>query len=255
MNLDLKFGVVVDNDDPLKKSRIRVRLLPGMTSVPDSKLPWLEPLLSSGSVSDKSYKHEPLEVGSNVWCIFSDDTLLVGWYFTGVFSNESFDFSEISDDLSNIVEESFGDYKDLRFTRYSDGTIEFHNVSTGLHGTYHSSGSYTIFDSSGGIVSYSVSSIKVYNDNNSLELEDSAGISVNTGTGEIKFNGSSDSLVKYSDLSSILDLLIQNLDTRIHSDPLTGTTGTVMPTHIHLTFDPLFNIKKTNMEAVKVKTS
>lgn len=255
MEIKLYFGVVIDNNDPLQIARSKVRLLPEMQTVPDIKLPWLEPFFSSGSTSSETMLSNQLEVGSNVWCAFTDDSFLTGWYFSGVFANEQFDFSKVSTQLGDISEFSIGNYKDLRFSRTEDGTISFNNISSGISGTYHNSGSYIVFDASGGITGYSKSNIKLYTDNNSLELEDSAGIVVNSGTGNIEFNGSSDSLVTYMDLASILNFLVMNLDTRINSDPLSGTTTMVMPSHVYITFDPNWVTKKISMEATTLKTS
>jgi hypothetical protein len=254
MNLNLYFGKVEDNDDSNKKGRLQVRLIPEMQGVQTADLPWLVPFLG-GSVDGGSFQTAPLEVGSTVWCYFQDETFQHGWYISGVFFDQKVDFTNTETDLSNITDASVGNYKDLRLTRYTDGTIHFHNVNTGVTGIYHNTGSYVIFDGNGGIIGYAKDKIKLYNDTNSIELGTSGGITIDPGTGTVDIGGSAKSLVTYADLVQILTFLFANLDSRIHIDPLSGMTGTVNPTHINLTFNPNYETQKANMEATKVKTS
>ncbi len=256
MILNMYFGIVIDNDDPTLKSRVKVRILPEMTNANEDHLPWLE-IFNAGSTNGNTLKHEPLEIGSSVWCLFTDQSLRTGWYFSGFFVNEKFDFGSID---MTISEFTIGDYKDLRLTRFEDGTVRFINVNTGVSGVYHNTGSYVVFDADGGITGYSKDKIHFYNDDNSLTLETgtSSNITIDSVAGNINLNGSANSLVKYLDLKLILDFLFLNLDTRMYIDPLSGVTGIVNPTHITTTFDtglvPGPTSKLTTMEATKVKT-
>lgn len=249
---ELHYGIVEDNDDPEQKGRMQVRLLPEMESVARQQLPWLMPFEGGKGIKAGTYEKDLMEVGTPVWCFFKSATFRTGWYIGGFFLENSFDFSRVSSELGSAADIDLGEYKDITFSRFKDGSIEFRNHKNGVSGHYHNSGSYVIFSSTGDIIAYSKTSIKLYNDNSSIELKEAPGdIEVNSN-GNIIFNGSGDNLVTYNDLYQILTQLVANLDSRIYVDPLSGYTGTVNPTHIQVTFDPTHLTKMTNMKADKV---
>lgn len=250
---NLYYGIVEDINDPDKKAKIKIRLLPEMETASTQDLPWYEPFLA-GAVTTQTMKHDPLEVGSTVWCIVADETYRNGWYISGVFVNAYFNYTEIENSLNNISEANTGDYRDIKFTRYADGTIQFVNTQTKAVGIYHSTGSYIVFDTNGNLTAYAKGKINVYNDGNSLLIDDNPGIKLDPSTGSIELAGNTKSLVKYEDLVQILNMLIANLDTRIHIDPLSGFTGTVNVPQIYATFDPMHAMKEQNMKADQVKT-
>lgn len=251
---NLYYGIVENIEDPDQKSKVAVRILPEMQSVVKDDLPWLQPFLA-GSVTGETMKHNPIKVGSPVWCIFSDDTYKYGWYISGVFIDKKFDHEKVSTELSNIAEGDPSNYNDINYTRHEDGTIYFHNNNTGMTGIYHNTGSYVIFDTDGNITGYSKGKIHLYNDNNSLLLDDSPGIQIDPSTGDIELAGNAKTLVKYEDLIEVIDIILANLDSRMMIDPLTGTTGNAVPSFISKTYYPVYEQKKLDMQAKQLKTS
>ena len=251
--IELFYGVVEDNNDPLKKGRLQIRLLPEMTDAVKNHLPWLRPF-DGGGATDDSFNKDFLREGSPVWCFFTNSSFQKGWYISGVFLEKKFRFENIEQALGNISEESLGEYRDISFSRFNDGTIVFRNNKTGMSGHYHNSGSYIIFSSDGEIIAYSKKNIRLYNDKTSIELnEDSGNVEIGAN-GSIVFKGSGDNLVKYSDLQMILTQLVANMDTRMMVDPISGTAGPVMPPFIHVTFDPTHMTKMNNMKATDLET-
>lgn len=253
--IELHYGVIVDNDDPLRLGRMQVRILPELEGVRKEHLPWLEPFNGGEGAFSLAQEKEFFEENSPVWCFFSSKTFKRGWYISGIFLEKRFNFDAIPNTLNEAISEfNVGEYRDLVFSRDRLGTVQFRNTRTGVMGIFHNSGSYVVYSAAGDITAYSKKSIRLYNDQNEIVLKDSPGIEINASSGSINFNGSENTLVKYSELASILDFLIENLNSRIYPVPTGGMTSTVFPTHIHTTFDPLYNQKKNNMNASDLKT-
>lgn len=252
--LNLYFGIVEDVNDTSQSGRIQVRLIPEMENATKAHLPWLHPFIA-GSMDGESMEIKPINEGSSVWCFFNDQSLREGWFISGYFSDAKIDFSKITSSFSGITDFQIGNYKDLRLSRTQDGTIHFTNIETGVTGVYHNSGSYSVFDGDGNLYAYAKKKIKFYNDANSVELNETAGISIDAGSGNIQINGSADNFVTYNDLKLIFDFLLGNLDARMYIDPLSGMTGTVNPAFMSIAFDPNVQTKLVNMKADTVKTS
>lgn len=224
----LYYGKVENNTDPENRGRIQVRILPEMEGMTKSDLPWLRPFLQKAMTSE-STSFDPLEEGSTVWCLFLDEYFHDGWYIAGVFVDGYFNYDRVKSDLGNISEIGAQNLPDAKFTRYKDGTIQFHNSNTGESGTLHKSGSYVVFDSDGNITAYGSKAIKLYNSSASIEL-DQAGNIKQDADGTFQFNGTGDQLVKFNQLATILNGMLLNIKTTMMMiDPLTGVTGTVQP--------------------------
>jgi hypothetical protein len=177
------YGTVVDNDDSSetggKLGRVQVRLLPEMKDIKESMLPWLRPWLMGGMTEDTFSGNIP-EVGSKIWCIFTDKCFHEGYYFCGAFIDGFCDYAGVESDLSGMSDAPDTTYPNLKFVRYEDGTIEFHNSDTGDHGVYHSTGSYFIINEDGEIYIYSGSkAIKLYNDSGYIECKTNGQIDLN----------------------------------------------------------------------------
>jgi hypothetical protein len=256
MKVDLFYGKVESIEDPDRKGRIQVRVLPEMEGASKDDLPWVRSFLQK-TMTDTSQTHDLPVEGSYVWCIFLDVPYFKdGWFISGVFVDKSFDFDSVTQALSAIDGFSGNAYKDLHFTRHEDGTIIFRNPNTKEAGFLSSTGTYLFVDQNGATNVYAKGAIKVSNDNASVEIESGAAgnVIVDPGAGNIQLAGSTDSLVKYSQLASIIRGLKANLDARIMIDPLSGVTGTVNPGMASDVFDPMAQTNLTQMEATKVKT-
>lgn len=75
-------GVVVDNNDPNKTGRVKVRVYPMYSGSKDADLPWSVPAmpLFCGASSGKGSLFLP-DVGSWVWCFFEEGEFTQPVYF------------------------------------------------------------------------------------------------------------------------------------------------------------------------------
>lgn len=209
----MHYATVIDNNDPDKKAKIQVRVLPEMKDMEESKLPWVRPFLNAG-MSATEYDYNPPQNDSKVWTVFTDKFFKHGMYITGSFIDGFFDYSSIETALGNISELSGTDYDKLRFNRLPDGTIIFHNDDTGEVGVYHSSGKYILIDENG--------DIKITSDINQI------GDLFIDGKLEVGTSGT-EPLMKWTSFQTAMNTLLVALSTHIHADPLTGSTGPPFP--------------------------
>lgn len=263
----LFLGFVENTDDIDQQFKLQIRLIPEMKDVPKNDLPWLRPMFME---TDSASSFNPIPVGSMVWCLFIDEFYKTGFYIKSAVLDDLVDYDSIKNDLSKIAEISSQDYPKVTFTKYSDGTTIFHNVSTGESGTYHKSGTYTVIDKDGSVTVKSVKNIKLYNEKTSIELKDDGTIEQSTLASNFKitdsgfeFDGNANHLVTFEHLKAILSAVFTTLDSRMMIDPLTGSTGTPMPSPtslIALTLVPEAGgipvpAAMETMKASKVKTS
>ncbi len=202
MQLSLHYATVIDNNETNKKSMIKERILPEMKDFDSNKLPWVRPFINQG-MSEDQYSFNPPENDSKIWVVFTDKYFKEGYYLSGSFIDGHFNYTSVQTDLNKIAELSNTAYPNIRFNRLPDGTIMFHNNSTGEVGIYHSSGQYVVIDNTGAVTI-------------SKNLDVDGTLEVGTG---------SQPLTLYTSLESAMNILLAALSTHVHVDPLTGTTG------------------------------
>lgn len=248
MTVDLAWGTVNSWNDPDSKGRIQVRLLPDLIDADEVDLPWVGPFMSKSSTPDSS-EHQPPDLKSPVWVIFTDAYRQQGFYLNGNQSEDNFDFSKISQQLSTVAELGSQDQTTTRFTRFADGTLTFQNSKNKEFGVLHSSGSYMLFGSDGSITGFSSKNITLKNAQATLKLDNAGEISA-VGTG-LKFGTSvstEDFLVSYSKLVSILNELVTWVNSIVLSDPLSGMTGTPLPALLSAALFPTLTTDITNIK-------
>jgi len=146
MNLNLYLAQVNNINDPDKKGRIRVKIIPHLQEVADTDLPWAVPFSSSLS---SSQMENDLPLVNTMIRVLVDNKWKRFYYLPNAYFYELFNFDNVSDKLPNDV--SNKEYQYLSFKLYKDGGLEFHNNNSGDHGFIHKSGSYSIFDNDGNI--------------------------------------------------------------------------------------------------------
>jgi hypothetical protein len=156
---------VIDNNDPDKNGKVKVRILPEMLDFKETLLPWAGIYhegndCSAHSLPEKnSYVHVLIEdwpFNKKIRIIYDD--FIEGLYIYNNFS------------LSGVTELSTQTYPQPYFKKYKDGTIEFHNTSTGEYGILYKGGQYELYDSNGNyIVNVKNKKLKFYNDTTSLK--------------------------------------------------------------------------------------
>jgi len=66
-DLKLYNAFVISNDDPERKGRVQIRILPEMTDVEDIDLPWVVPFVSQSSSTTQ--EKDVFPIGSNLWVL------------------------------------------------------------------------------------------------------------------------------------------------------------------------------------------
>jgi len=154
----IKKGIVVDNDDPKKLGRLKIQILPEFIDIKEDLLPWVSPINSNSTEDKQSFN--PLAADTLLWVLVSDDWK--SFYWIGEYpQNDKISYDQIITSLSGVTDLTSYDYKDTRMTQYEDGTVMLHNLSDGEKATVHSSGSYTIFKSSGEIITKGDSKVTI----------------------------------------------------------------------------------------------
>jgi len=192
IELNLYEAIVVDTNDDTKKRRIKIRVLPEHKDVKASDLPWASPYYGIGS-NDESENDLPIK--DSIVGVFIDKYFKRFYYIGNKFFYDIFDFSVVDSAISKASEISNKDYKNIKFRLYVDGGLEFHNKQDGSHGFIHKSGSYSIFDADGNIISDSKSKdMKVRGKNIEIESNSSTtikGLSVSIAGGQLTVDGTS----------------------------------------------------------------
>lgn len=167
--MDLDYAKVEDINDPEKKGRIRVRVLPQLKDVKKELLPWYDPFEGTSTGEEMSFN--PPKIGSLVLVQVTSSTFKKGFYCSSLHTRNLFNYDVISDSLSNIDEISDTSYPNVKFKLLEDGSIMFNNTNTGDLGIFHSTGSYSIIRGNGSLINYSVEAIRSYNDNGFFEIK------------------------------------------------------------------------------------
>lgn len=138
---------VVDNNDPEKLGKIKIRIIPEMEDFDEDLLPWAGIYKHGLGTGNSTAVHEVPENNTFVRVVVED------WPFFKIIRYISDDFIEGKSQYDqfgvNISELSEQSYPQPSFKKYSDGTIVFHNSQTGEHGSYFPNGSYFFIDSEG----------------------------------------------------------------------------------------------------------
>jgi len=212
MHLSLHYATVVDNDDSDKKAKIQIRILPEMDGFEASKLPWYRPFMNEGMTADQFSNNLPA-VDSKIWVVATDKLMIDGYYITGSFIDGFFDYSTIQTALDNVAELSDSTYANIKFNKYTDGTVVFHNDDTGETGIYHSSGKYIVIDVDG-----------LTTVNGSVTVKEDGIVE-----GSLAVGSAAEPAVMWTSFKTAMSLLLTALSTHVHTDPLSGSTGPPLP--------------------------
>lgn len=209
MSEKIKVAKVENINDPDKKGRFQVRILPEMISLKVSDLPWARKYSSQQGTSSTVGEHKIPEVGTFIRVLVEDWPILKRIYYISDDCVDGLCIYNSASVLSGIDELSTQTYPQPIFKRYKDGTIEFHNSVTSEHGVFFANGEYQIKDDEGNFYSYSKNKEqKIYNDNGYFSL---------TSNGEIQLNGSTSHLVTHEELSALLIPFLTTLNATFSS--------------------------------------
>jgi len=179
-------GQIINISDPDQQMRVKVRILPEMENVEDEVLRWVQPFI--GNSSTESCHFDLPDVDSFVW-VLVDQYWKTFFYIPFFHLKGLFNFNSAVEKLS-ASEITGKEYTDLDFKLFNDGGITFHNKSTGEHGFVHTSGAYSIFDSTGNII-------------------------LNTNGNFLKINGEDKTLVTHAELNTALQSFVTTLNSQL----------------------------------------
>lgn len=150
--MEIKLAKVIDNVDKDKTGKLKLRIVPEMSGVDESNLPWCRPFLLQGNGS-KTGTHTIPEKGDMIKVIIKDKFWKNIEWLNGDFVDGMYPYETWTNKSSSISELQSMTYPQPSFMRVlPDQSIMFYNSETGEAGYLNSSGSYTIFDSSGNII-------------------------------------------------------------------------------------------------------
>lgn len=158
---------VVDNNDPDKKGKIKIRILPEMQDFQENMLPWSAVYSNQSGLSQDVGEHKIFEIGSLIRVIIEDEYYKKIRYISDDYIEGFYIYD--SCDVSSISELDAQTYPQPYFKITKDGTIEFHNTISGEKGTLFKGGGYILHDKNGNIFVKPSSKIKIYNDSTSLK--------------------------------------------------------------------------------------
>jgi len=187
IKLNRHYAEVIDINDPDKKGKIKIKILPEFNDMSEDLLPWAKPFITTG-MTDKEYDFHPPTVGSKI-LILTDDKFRTFYYVHGIMIEGLFDYDAIKTKLDTVSEMTDTEYPNVDFTLLNDGSISFYNRQTGDNGFIHNSGTYYIIDSNGYVYLSESSGNKITIDSSGTKLKDKNGNDITMGTTSVTING------------------------------------------------------------------
>lgn len=208
-----RIGQVIDNKDPDKLGRVKVRIYPEFDTLEESSLPWAEPM----NEDDICIPSDSKGVGSfripeiDSFLVIEIDPTWQEFHYSGRTPNRKRTdvITNITDELSGFIDGVGVSYpQPLYLIRTKDGAIGYHNTDTGEMGIVNKNGIYLRYDSDG-----------------NFEMGSKDGSKLYLGTdGSLSFSGKANGnsgLVLFEPLKEILEKLLDH----IHIAPNGPTTS------------------------------
>jgi len=181
ISIELMKAQVIDDSDPNKTSRIKIKILPEFKDIPTSDLPWASPHAGLGMLGTE-FSHNPPVKNSFVWVYDIDGFYQEFRYISGQWIEGLFDYTKGSTPAGNISEKTSSfTYPDPRFFLLPDGSVLFYS-SNGDKGIINSDGSYMFQKASGAhYLNAKANEVKVYNNSGSILLASNGQVNINNG--------------------------------------------------------------------------
>jgi hypothetical protein len=122
-------GVVVDNNDPLKDERIRVRVREIHREIENADIPWAVPVGRGGPQGNNGAiggVHVPA-LGSKVWVSFVEDNLYFPIYLGSASTNDAIPAELTDEDYPNVYGQ-IDNYGNLFYVNTATGEMRVHHA-------------------------------------------------------------------------------------------------------------------------------
>ena len=149
-----RIGQVVDNNDPKKLGRVKVRIFPEFDTLEENSLPWADPM----NYDDICLPGQNVGVFRipevNSFIVVRIDTTWQNFLYSGRTPNRDRTgvVEGILEDLSSKIDTAPEYPQPLHLMRTKDGTIAYHNTDTGELGIVNAKGVHLNYDKDGNFV-------------------------------------------------------------------------------------------------------
>lgn len=227
---------IINISDPDKKGKIKIKILPEMEKFSENMLPWVSLYTSSTGTTKDTGKHITFTVNSYIRVLVEDYPFYRRIrYISDDYVEGLYVYDKVSG-LSSVTELGTQTYPEPMFQIFKDGTIEFHNTTTGEYGTFFKNGNYTLVDSNGNyFVNCKSKKIKIYNSNGYISLLEN---------GNIELNGNTKYFVTHAELNTSLSNYSSSIGIELGKIATGIATGGGAYTPTNPTFD--ISAAKTN---------
>ncbi len=159
-----RYGRVIDNLDEDQLGKVQVRIIPEMNSIEDDKLPWVMPRITgTPGLQEGVGKHSVPEIESIVTVFISEDWQTFEFTSEAPRVTDWYPYAKFEEDFDIADMEEAPEYPEPHFTRTPDGTIVFHNQTTGDIGIQHPTGLYVLADKDGNLFVKFINKVKISN--------------------------------------------------------------------------------------------
>lgn len=180
--MELRKAIVIDNNDPDKKGKVQLRILPEMKDVDEDKLPWCFPFMPSHGGGENPVSEIP-ENDDMVTAFIKDPSWIYIEYMAADYIEDKYPYADFEDIVGDMTELGTQTYPNPQLRKYKDGSFSFHNTATGEHGFYNKNGSYCLFDVNGDVYVYSKDKVKIYDDHGNMIKTTSSGLEIEDKSG------------------------------------------------------------------------
>lgn len=165
-----RYAVVIDNIDPDELGAIQVRPLPEGAGWEEDSLPWARPLdVGIPGIAEGVGEHNVPAIGEMVAVIASSDWQTYDYQKEGPQIADWYPYTKFTEDFDQPDLEA-QEYPEPSFKRTPEGTIVFHNRTTGEMGIQHPSGLYVAVSTDGNLYVKYVNEVRIANEDESVKI-------------------------------------------------------------------------------------
>lgn len=179
---------VIDNNDPDKAGRVKIKIPTLHARVDDENLPWAKQktLFSGGS---NSYGSSTIpEIGSLVWVQFDNDKdFLKPFYVADIHLNNFHPHSLFEDNIKSNIDGFSSSYPDVKYKYYKNGNCVAISSNEGSPeiAVYHKSGTNLFIDKTGKVFVTGKGDIEIKDKTKNKITMDAMGITLYTADGSL----------------------------------------------------------------------